>query len=266
MKEIDVIYTVHNQSVIVFKQFFTFIDSLASVSLPTNLGIPGDLVLIGANGWILDTLRRTDYRESLKLGRYIDDLKTQPIIQAGSPIRIPDSLEALNIAAKIRATRLLLNIPEFRLRLIRNSDTILTAPVRVGRNERVFLEAVGREVDLRTPTGKGKINRVWRTPKSVNLHTGEVYKVTRRDDGRVTKMPPIPSLEPVINGHRTGKMIHATTNPVTLGKAFSHGCVGVSEADMWTIYFNLPVGAEVEFRYDLKVGDTTYRDIYKRGY
>ncbi|MFZ9503983.1 MAG: L,D-transpeptidase family protein, partial [Cyclobacteriaceae bacterium] len=28
----------------------------------------------------------------------------------------------------------------------------------------------------------------------------------------------------------------------------SHGCVGVSEADMWVIYFNVPVGSEVLIR------------------
>ena len=255
-----------NQRVITFNQFFTLIDSITTLKFPGNLGVPGEMVLVAANPWMLDTLRKTDYREALKCGRFVDDLLEEVIIPAGAPIRVPDSLEAVKIAAAIRSTRLVLNIPEFKLRLIRNLDTILVAPVRVGRNESVFLEAVGREVDLRTPVGKGRIYRVWRAPKSVNLHTGEVYKVTRRDDNRVTKMPPIPSLEPEINGHRNGKMIHATTNPVTLGKAYSHGCVGVSEADMWTIYFNLPAGSEIEFRYDLTGADTVYRDIYKRGH
>ncbi|MFZ9982881.1 MAG: L,D-transpeptidase [Cyclobacteriaceae bacterium] len=255
-----------NQSVIKFSQFFTLIDSIADQRLPGNLDLTGDMILVAANPWILDTLRNTDYREALKRGRFVDDLLEEVIIPSGSPIRIPDSLESHRIVSELRSTRLVLNIPEFKLRLIRNFDTILVAAVRVGRNESVFLEAVGREVDLRTPVGKGKIHRVWRTPKSVNLHTGEVYKVTRRDDNRITKMPPVPSLEPEINGNRNGKMIHATTNPVTLGKAYSHGCVGVSEADMWTIYFNLPVGSEIEFRYDLIGPDTVYRDIYKRGH
>ena len=266
VKEINESYIVTNQRVIRFNEFFTLIDSIANLKLPENLDLSGDMILVAANPWILDTLRNSDYREALKRGRFVDDLLEEVIIPSGSPIRIPDSLESHRIASELRSTRLVLNIPEFKLRLIRNLDTMLVAAVRVGRNESVFLEAVGRDVDLRTPVGKGKIHRVWRTPKSVNLHTGEVYKVTRRDDNRITKMPPVPSLEPEINGHRNGKMIHATTNPVTLGKAYSHGCVGVSEADMWTIYFNLPVGSEIEFRYDLTGKDTIYRDIYKRSY
>ena len=253
-----------NEGDIYFYRFFTLIDSVASVHLPEQLSVSGDLVLVAANPWILDSLRQTDYRDAAAKGRMIDDLNKELIIPAGAPIRIPDSLEAIQIADSLRSTRLVLNIPEFKLRLIRAADTILTASVRVGRNEQIFLEAVGHEVDLRTPVGEGHIYRVWRTPKSVNLHTGEVYEVTRRDDNRVTKMPPVPSLEPEINGYRTGKMIHATTNPVTLGKAYSHGCVGVSEADMWTIYFNMPVGAKVEFRYDLNSGGKTFKDVYGR--
>ena len=253
------------QQVIYFNSFFTLIDSLAlSSELPSDLGVSKDLIIVSSNPWILDSLRRTDYREAALRGKFIDDLNKEPIIPAGATIRIPDSLQASLLAAELLSTRLVLNIPEFRLRLIRGADTILNCPVRVGRNEQVYLEAVGQTVDLRTPVGKGRIHRVWRTPKSVNLHTGEEYIFTRRDDNRVTKMPPIPSLEPEINHRRNGKMIHATTNPVTLGKAFSHGCVGVSEADMWTIYFNMPVGAAVEFRYDLESGGKKWRDIYGR--
>lgn len=253
------------QRVILFNRFFTLIDSLAnSASLPSDLQVSGDLIIVKANPWILDSLRQTDYRDAALRGKYIDDLNLEPIIPAGAVLRIPDSLEASLLAAELLSTRLVMNIPEFRLRLIRGADTILSCPVRVGRNEELFLEAVGQTVDLRTPVGEGKIYRARRIPKSVNLHTGEEYKFTRRDDNRVTRMPPIPSLEPEINRHRNGKMIHATTNPITLGKAFSHGCVGVSEADMWTIYFNMPVGAEVEFRYDLESGGKRLKDVYGR--
>lgn len=236
------------QQFIPFYKTFVSLDSIASSHLPSNLPVPGDLILVQTNPWILDTLQKTDYRLAMASGRFIEDLDQEVILPRGATLNIPDSLTAHEIAASLLATRVDIHLAEFRLRLIRKNDTLLNCPVRIGRNEEIFLEAVGREVDLRTPSGNGKIIRVWRRPKSVNLHTGETYVVTRRDDGRITRMPAIPSLEPEINGRRTGKMIHATTNPVTLGTAYSHGCVGVSEADMWFVYFNVPVGCDVVIR------------------
>ena len=236
------------QKVIPFHKLFYSFDSLATQHLPSNLPVPGDLVLVQANPWILDTLRKTDYRLAQASGRFVEDLDQEVILPRGATLYIPDSLTAHQIAESLLATRVDVQLSDFRLRLIRNNDTILNCPVRVGRNEEIYLEAVGRNVDLRTPTGNGKIIRVWRRPKSVNLHTGETYIVTRRDDGRITRMPAIPSLEPEINGRRPGKMIHATTNPITLGTAYSHGCIGVSEADMWVIYFNVPVGSTIVIR------------------
>ena len=87
------------------------------------------------------------------------------------------------------------------------------------------------------------------------------------DDEHFTKMPIIPWLEPSINNIRYGAMIHPTTNPKTLGKAYSHGCVGLTEADAWKVYYNAPIGTKVIFRYDLQVlnekGDTILlQDIY----
>ena len=73
-------------------------------------------------------------------------------------------------------------------------------------------------------------------------------------------MPRIPWIEPQIDGHRFGHMIHPTTNPKTLGKAYSNGCIGTSEADAWRIYYYAPIGTKVNFRYDLIIenerGDT----------
>ena len=251
------------QQFISYRAFHFFMDSLANVRLPKVLTVPGELIIVNSNPWVLDTLRSKDYDRALQRGRFIDDLDSELILRPGDRLFIPDSVHCVAIAQSLLETRLVLNIPEFRLRVIRRNDTILACPVRVGRNELVFLEAVGRIVDLRTPVGKGTIIQAIRRPTSVNLKTGEVYLQTKRDDGRITKMPAIPSLEPEINGHRNGKMIHATTNPATLGRAYSHGCVGVSESDMWTIFYAVPVGAQVEFRYDLLCGTNTLEDIYR---
>lgn len=83
-------------------------------------------------------------------------------------------------------------------------------------------------------------------------------------------MPIIPWIEPSINGIRYGALIHPTTNPETLGKAYSHGCVGTTEQDAWFIYYNAPIGTPVFFRYDLTViqpsGDILFlKDIYELG-
>jgi L,D-transpeptidase ErfK/SrfK len=50
--------------------------------------------------------------------------------------------------------------------------------------------------------------------------------------------------------------MHPTTNKSTLGKAISNGCIGMSEADAWTLYYHAPLGTPVEFRYDLHVMDS----------
>ncbi|MBP9873779.1 MAG: L,D-transpeptidase, partial [Haliscomenobacter sp.] len=95
------------------------------------------------------------------------------------------------------------------------------------------------------------------------------YEVTRRDDGLLTACPQIPWLEPEINGQRLGHLIHPTTNPRTLGRAYSNGCIGTREGDAWFVYYHAPLGTRVVFRYDLWTvgpeGDTVrLRNVYRR--
>jgi L,D-transpeptidase ErfK/SrfK len=123
-------------------------------------------------------------------------------------------------------------------------------------------------VSLQTPVGDGKIVRVERNPIFVNPVTGERYISTKRDDGNYTLMPQIPWIEPSINGKRLGALIHPTTNPETLGKAYSNGCVGTAEGDAWIIYYYSQVGTKVNFRYDLDaIGESgepvQLKDIYR---
>ena len=72
----------------------------------------------------------------------------------------------------------------------------------------------------------------------------------------------------IVDGQRLGDLIHPTTNPKTLSKAYSNGCVGLKEADAWYVYYYAPLGTRVVFRYELRPvreeGDTlTLRDIYR---
>ena len=111
----------------------------------------------------------------------------------------------------------------------------------------------GRVQDLKTKTGEGIAFKHVRDPRYVNPVNNHEYFVTRRDDNKVTKLPQVPFIETEINGIRNGQLIHPTTNPITLGKAYSNGCIGTKEADAWTIYYYAPVGAKIHIRYDLNV-------------
>ena len=80
-------------------------------------------------------------------------------------------------------------------------------------------------------------------------------------------MPQIPWIETEINGVRNGQMIHPTTNPKTLGKPYSNGCIGTKEGDAWVIYYYAPIDTGIRIRYDLNVKEAKgqkeiLKDIY----
>ncbi len=120
---------------------------------------------------------------------------------------------------------------------------------------------------MRTKTGTGTIVAHVCNPDYYNLSDGQQYYVTRRDDERVTSLPQIPFIETEINGIRNGQLIHPTTNPATLNKAYLNGCIRTKEADEWIIYYHAPIGIKINIRYDLHVNDSlgntiTLKDIY----
>lgn len=212
-----------------------------------------EYVLVHANPWIIDSLRHTDYYYLKDLGIISKDPAAIRIIEKGSLLYVPDSLAAAAIRADLENTSLDINIPEFKLRVVRHDSTLLEFPVRVGRNERRYLAMAGGVVDMRTQVGVGKIVRVNRNPVFINPRDNKKYLVTHRDDNIVTKLPNIPWLEPEINGTRYGQLFHPTTNLETLGKAYSNGCIGLRESDSWSLYFFAPLGAKVVIRYDLQI-------------
>ncbi len=225
-------------------------------------------LLVHANPWIIDTLAETDYYRRLARGEFVFDQRQLLVLRPGHLLHLPDTAEARRLQQRIDSLWLDLNIPEFRLRVVCGSDTLFQVPVRVGQNKRRFQQIPGRVEDLRTRTGRGRIIRVNRTPTFfVDPHTGRRLHTTRRDDGQRTRMPLIPWIETEINDVRNGQMLHPTTNPASLNKASSNGCIGYSEADAWRVYYHAPVGTPIVIRYDLDVplphGDTLHlRDIY----
>ncbi len=237
------------------------LDSLTPYPLTEHL-------LVHANPWLIDTLAATDYYHRLERGEFVFNQKKLVVLHPGDALILPDTATARQLQERIEALWLDLNIPEFKLRIVCGNDTLFSVLVRVGQNKKRFQQIPGRIEDLRTRTGKGRIVRINRTPSFfVDPHTGRRLHSTRRDDGQRTRMPQIPWIETEINGVRNGQMLHPTTNPASLGKASSNGCIGYSEADAWRAYYHAPVGTPIVIRYDLDIampdGDTLHlRDIY----
>lgn len=235
--------------------YFPFLDSLVATwveKLPYSLS---EHLLVQANSWIIDTLANTDYYRRMARDSFVYEQPKMRVLKRGDSLRIPDSDTAGALLKKIQQTHLDVNIPEFTLRIYQDNLLLHAFPIRVGQNRRRFLETAGREVDLRTKTGQGIIVAHNRDPDFYNPVDGKRFYRTKRDDGKTTVMPQIPWIDTSINGIRHGQMIHPTTNPETLGKAYSNGCIGLEEAASWIVYYHAPIGTRIRIRYSLNVQD-----------
>jgi L,D-transpeptidase ErfK/SrfK len=252
---------------ITVETYFQFMDSLVrkyDALTPYKLT---EHILVRGNSWIIDTLQNTDYYRMKARDSFVYNQKKMIALPVGNLIRIPDSIQAKNLLKTFQKTRIDINIPEFKLRIYEDSTQLYEFPVRVGRNEKKYLEMSGRVQGLKTKTGEGIIIKHVRNPRYVNPVNNHEYFVTNRDDKSVTKLPQIPFLETEINGIQNGQLIHPTTNPISLGKAYSNGCIGTRESDAWVIYYYAPILTQIKIRYDLKVlnkeGDTIIlNDVY----
>lgn len=247
--------------------YFDFMDSVvATYDSLVDYDITEHLI-VRSNPWIIDTLENTDYYRLKARGVFNYDNRLLVVLKKGDTLFIPNETDAWAWQKYQEQVVVDVNIPEFRLRIRDSSQTLYSFPVRVGLNKQRFLVLNDRVTDLRTVTGKGNMIRINRNPIFVDPEDGKRRTTTRRDDGKTTRMPQIPWMEPKLGGRRLGQLIHPTTNPKSLGKPYSSGCVGTREADAWRIYYYAPVGTAVIFRYDLEVvneaGDTIrLKDIY----
>lgn len=249
------------------RDYFAFLDSIIACQDTLLPYLLTEHLLVRANPWIIDSLANTDYYRLMERDSFVYDQEGLIILRRGDTLLLPGPQKARELQSRMNNTIIDVNIPEFRLRIIEYSDTLFTFPVRVGRNQRKYLALAGTTVDLRTMPGFGRIVRISRYPLFLDPSTGRRFTHTRRDDGRTTLMPLIPWIEPEINGHRYGQLIHPTTNPKTLNRPYSNGCIGVGEADAWYIYYYSPIGTRVHIHYNLLVqgekGDTIeLKDIY----
>ena len=223
-------------------------DSITSYKLTEHL-------LVRANPWIIDSLKNTDYYTMKEKDSFVYNQKKMVVLKKGATLILPSINSVKKMLTSFENTKIDVNIPEYKLRILEKSKELYSFSVRVGRNEKKYLKMAGRILDLRTKTGKGKIVRHERFPDFYNPVNGYQYYATKRDDKKVTKLPQIPFIETEINGVRYGQLIHPTTNPVTLGKASSNGCIGTNEAAGWVIYYYAPINTKITIRYDLIVKD-----------
>lgn len=249
-------------------KYFQFMDSVVG---KYDSIVPYDLsehLLVRNNPWIIDTLENTDYYRMMARDSFVYDQKQMIVLPKGSQLTIPDSLSACKLLEAFSNTEIDVNIPEYKLRIFQDSILLYEFPVRVGQFRERYLKFGDRVTDLRTKTGKGTIVKHVKHPDFYNPVNGKRFYVTRRDDEKTTMMPQIPWIETEINNVRNGQMIHPTTNPKTLGKAYSNGCIGLGEADSWRVYYYAPLGTKLRIRYDLETYDegmviSVLRDVYR---
>lgn len=250
------------ENTVKMKNYFSFFDSLTAV-LSDSLGYHlNDYHLAHENPWLLNRLFQTDYYLLKEKGIINKKQGELTLLRPSDRFRIPDSNRVAEIDLALANTVLDINLPEFKLRIIQYDSILYEMPVRIGQDREKYLAMAGRTVDLRTKIGLGKIIRVNKNPAFINPSNNRVYRSTGRDDGIRTDLPTIPWLEPSINGIRVGQLIHPTTNPRTLGRKSSNGCIGTRECDAWLIYYYAPIGTEVIIRNDRHIIDSTGDTIF----
>lgn len=252
---------------ITIADYFLFMDALVKIG-DSVLNYPiSEHILVRHNPWVIDTLANTDYYRQIERDSFVYNQRKLVVLPKGAVLKIPDSTATCEILRDFEQTRIEVNIPEYRLRIFKDTILLHSFPVRVGQNRIRYLVMGDRETDLRTKDGEGSITSYAKNPDFYNPVDGKQFYLTKRDDGKTTVMPQIPWIETEINGVRNGQMIHPTTNPETLGKAYSNGCIGTSEADAWIIYYYAPLGTRVKIKYDLMPNNlmnknTPLKDVY----
>ena len=252
---------------VTIENYFQFLDSIVQKYDSLTSYNLNEHLLVRANPWIIENLKNTDYYILKAKDSFVYNQKKMIVFRKGDLIVLPDSIKAHEILQAFKKTYIDINIPEYKLRIIEGSTELYKFPIRVGRPEWKYLKMADRIIDLKTKIGSGYIINQVRNPDYYNPVNGHQYFVTRRDDNKITAMPQIPFIETEINGIRNGQLIHPTTNPITLEKAYSNGCIGTKEADAWVIYYYAPIDTKIIIRYNLSIEDENgneliLKDIY----
>lgn len=237
------------------KEYFNWMDSLTIHYDSLTESTLSELHIVHANPWIMTRLISTDYYFQKELGNQISNQREMVILHKEDSLSIPSNYLVDSIMSRLNCIALDVNIPEYTLRILENDTILFQFPVRVGKKGQRYLPYLNREIQMETVIGEGQVIEKLRDPIFINFKTGKQYKYTQRDDGFTTRMPIVPALIPEINGLPSNQVIHATTNPITLGKPYSHGCIGIGEPAAWIAYYHCLRGTPVSFRYDLWILD-----------
>jgi len=116
--------------------YFAFMDSLVAVYDTLVSYKLSEHILVRANPWIIDTLANTDYYRMMARDSFVYDQKELIVLRAFDSLIVPDSLEASKILNDMQSTWIDINIPEFKLRIYRDSVLLYTFPIRVGQNRK----------------------------------------------------------------------------------------------------------------------------------
>jgi L,D-transpeptidase ErfK/SrfK len=217
------------------KNYFSYLDKIIKKYNDTLSYQINEYTLVNANPWIIDSLAAMDYYTTKLSGKPVMNQKEEVILRKNKILNIPTEIQNQSILENLANNRIYINIPEYKLQIYNGDLLILDAPIRVGRNESKYLQSIDRYTDLRTMSGKGMVHGTERNPTWINPADNHKYTETNRDDKIKTKMPQTPSIQLQIGKKITGQLIHATTNPASLGKPYSNGCIGTNEMDIWYI-------------------------------
>lgn len=235
------------------KNYFQYTDSIVNYYNSLTTYQLTEHLLIRHNPWIIENLANTDYYRMMEKDSFVYNQKDLIVLKKGDKIFIPDDNSAKKLLSSFKNTYISINIPEYKLRIFEDTIKRFEFPIRVGKNEKKYLKMANTVVDLKTKTGDGTIVNHVKNPDFYNPVNNHKYFLTLRDDKKTTKMPQIPWIETEINGIRNGQLIHPTTNPNTLNKAYSNGCIGTKEADAWVIYYYAPIGTKISIKYQLLI-------------
>ncbi|MBK9016639.1 MAG: L,D-transpeptidase [Saprospiraceae bacterium] len=112
---------------------FDFLDTLVK-RYDTLAPYPvSEHLLVRANPWLIDSLENTDYYRLKERGIFNYDNRSLVVMQEGDTLFIPNEADALELLTKMDSTVIDINIPEFKLRIVENGDTIYTFPCESGR-------------------------------------------------------------------------------------------------------------------------------------
>lgn len=174
--------------------------------------------------------------------------------------------EILNLAHPPLANGVIINIPSRTLYLVKRGRVVNGFPVAVGANGK----------GTQTPGGLFRVtykkkNPAWKPPGSMRKANGwpAGYEVPPGPDNPLgTRWMSITREGDIYRGYG----IHGTSAPSSIGRAISHGCIRMNNADVETVFSQVRVGTPVLITYSrlvLKANAHSallrvYPDIYQR--